>query len=527
MIVAFCAHPVRAGFSPESPEVKASIAKGLDYLASSSADDNRIGGKAVVALAFLKNNAPLSHPRVQEAVEAIRNGLSNNSYEGDIYSLGLAIIFLCNADKQQYRSEIERLLAIQGETQKPHGGWGYSYSAQGDTSMTQYSVLSMWEATEAGFDIPIERWEKVANWLIRTQDPKGSFGYQGVDPDSYERVPQIDVRLSMCAAGAGSLYVCSDRFGMVSLGPKNGDEDDLPDALTPVGSDGRRKRRRGATSSVERERMDDARDDADRYLDRNFEIDVPQYVYYYLYALERYQSFREASEGRIGQDSDWYDDGVRFLFKKQQPDGGFQGQCGAGPDTAFAVLFMVRSTRKSITRARYFGGGTLVGGRGLPQGEGGAFVRGGRVKRQRLAGPADELFTAMDDPDNEAYFRALEDLEELSFDGEASALDAFSKKLKKLVADGPPEARVAAVRSLARTRNLDHVPTLIFALEDPDAEVFREAVAGLRFMSRRFTTQHVPTNPTDAQRQDAIREWRQWYLSVRPGAKFDVPQEDS
>ena len=86
---------------------------------------------------------------------------------------------------------------------------------------------------------------------------------------------------------------------------------------------------------------------------------------------------------------------------------------------------------------------------------------------------------------------------------------------------------MAAVRSLARTRNLDHVPTLIFALEDPDAEVFREAVAGLRFVSRRFTTQHVPTNPTDAQRQDAIREWRQWYLSVRPGAKFDVPQEDS
>src|SRR5262249_9566063 len=156
---------------------------------------------------------------------------------------------------------------------------------------------------------------------------------------------------------------------------------------------------------------------------------------------------------------------------------------GTVPDTAFAALFMLRSTRKSITRARYYGGGTLVGGRGLPHGEGGAFLRQGRVKRQALAGPADELFAAMDDPANEQYFRALEDLEELSFEGEASEIDAHAAKLRKLVAEGPPEARVAAVRSLARTRNLDHVPTLIFALEDPDAEVFREAVTGLRFMS--------------------------------------------
>ncbi len=518
-----CAPVARAAYTPESPEVKAAIEKAIGFLNSPAAVDSRIGAKALCALAILKNNGPATHPKVGEAVEAIRAGIVDKSFDNDMYSLGIAIIFLCNADADRYRRDIEQLLQIQAQTQKPHGGWGYAAMQTGDTSMTQYAVLSMWEANEAGFEVPIERWEKVANWLLRTQSPEGAFGYQGNDPGTFERVAQSEVRLSMCAAGASSLYICSDRFGMVNLGPKNSGsgEDDLPDALKPVGGHRRRRSKQGGSANVEKNRMEEARSDVDRYIDKNFAVDVPQWVYYYLYALERYQSFREASEGKIEADAAWYDAGVKYILANQQEDGHFQGQCDPVADTSFAALFMLRSTRKSITKARYYGGGTLVGGRGLPHGEGGAFLRQGRVKRQALEGPADELFAAMDDPENEEYFRALEDLEELSFVGDADELDAQAAKLRKLVADGPPEARVAAVRSLARTRNLDHVPTLIQALEDPDAEVFREAVSGLRFMSRRLGDKDIPTAPTDEDRQAAIKDWRAWCLQVRPGTTFE------
>jgi hypothetical protein len=526
LCLAFCASAAQAALTPESPEVKAAVDKGVAFLKEYKTNEVRIGARAIAALALVKNNVPLDHPKIQEAVRSIRTGITDGSLKSgpeSLYSLGMSIIFLCNADPEQYRRDIEKLLEIQAQTQKAEGGWGYENVPNGDTSMTQYAVLSMWEAQEAGFDIPTERWEKVANWLLRTQDPNGGFGYQATDPGTFERVAQSEVRLSMCAAGAGSLYICSDRFGMVNLGPGGGEEeDDVPDELKEVGGSSRRKRRKVASSNVDRSRMGEAREDADDYLDKNFTVEVPMWIYYYLYAMERYQSFREAADGRMGAESAWYDSGAKYLISKQNEQGAWSERCGEVADTAFSVLFLIRSTRKSITKARYFGGGTLVGGRGLPSGEGAAFVRSGRVKKKALAGPADELFAAMDNPDNDQFNRALDDLEEMSFDADAEELNKQATKLKKLVADGPPEARVAAVRSLARTRDLDHVPTLIFALEDPDAEVFREAVSGLRFLSRRLTDDDVPTDPNEEQRREAINEWRRWFLEIRPGAQFET-----
>ncbi len=522
LILGCLALPARSAFTPDSPEVKAAVAKAVAFLATDGANDPRIGAQAMAGLALLKSEAPHDHPRIIQAVQSIRQGLNDDSLRTDMYSLAMSIIFLVNADRDRYEYDIEKLLKLQGETQKPNGAWGYHNALFGDTSMTQYAVLSMWEATEAGFDVPVERWEQVANWLLRTQDPSGGFGYQAIDPGNFTQVMQSETPLCMCTAGSGALYICSDRFGLVNLGPRDEKkpEDSLPDALKPVGKRRHRPDRKG-TRNVDSRRMERARENADEYMDRKFNVEVDKYQFYYLYTLERYQSFREAAAGRVGQDADWYDAGVRYLLAKQGSRGEWDNLCGVTADTAFSVLFMVRSTRKAITKARYFGGGTLVGGRGLPHGEGSALLRQGRIKRQATAGTADELFAAMDDPDNEHYFRAIEDLEELSFDADIADLDSMAAQLKKLVSDGPVEARVAAVRGLARTRNLDHVPTLIFALEDPDAEVFREAAAGLRLISRRLNAKTPPAAPSDKERQDEIRTWQDWYRSIRPGATFD------
>ena len=84
----------------------------------------------------------------------------------------------------------------------------------GDTSMTQYGVLSSWEATQAGFTVPIESIEGVATWLLRTQDPSGGFGYQGNVGNGGGLVQQSDVKLSMTAAGLGSLCICASLLGL-------------------------------------------------------------------------------------------------------------------------------------------------------------------------------------------------------------------------------------------------------------------------------------------------------------------------
>ena len=80
--------------------------------------------------------------------------------------------------------------------------------------MTQYAVLSSWTAKHAGFNVPMESVEAVAEWLLKTQDPSGGCGYQGKPGGIRALVPQDEVRPSMTAAGSGSLYICASFLGM-------------------------------------------------------------------------------------------------------------------------------------------------------------------------------------------------------------------------------------------------------------------------------------------------------------------------
>ncbi len=79
-----------------------------------------------------------------------------------------------------------------------------------------------------------------------------------------------------------------------------------------------------------------------------------------------------------------------------------------------------------------------------------------------------------------------------------------------------------AVRTLGKTRDLDNVPVLIYALSDPVADVAREANEALLHISRNPSLVRFPDNPTDADRRAVIEKWKAWYQAVRPGAELDL-----
>ena len=97
-----------------------------------------------------------------------------------------------------------------------------------------------------------------------------------------------------------------------------------------------------------------------------------------------------------------------------------------------------------------------------------------------------------------------------------------ARRLQQLVRGGEPEVRLLAVRALGRSGNLDYVPTLLYALTDPDEHVVLEARDGLRFISRNFDGFGPPDQFTDPQRFEALDKWKKWYQSLRPTAV--VPQ---
>lgn len=511
---------VARALTPESPEVKAAVVKAVTFLESEAASDTRLGARALVGLVMLKNGGDSAHPKVQAAATAIEAAVAKKEpadIKIDMYSTGLSIIFLVTLDPSKYRDEIEKLLKSYELRQKPHGGWGYDAKETGDTSMTQYAVLSSWEAAQVGFVIPPATIEKVAIWLLKTQDPSGGFGYQGNVALTYNLVKQKDIKQSMTAAGLGSLYICAD---LMTFSERIERRDDLPLAFKEV------KAKKDAPPEAEKpkwkidaKQVRQAQLLGNKWMRQHSDIDEKGWTHYYLYALERYSSFRELAEGRTEKEPRWYTEAARHLIRTQADNGSWESKAQPTADTAFGALFLLRSTKKSIEKARNFGAGTMVVGHGLPAQTEAVEIRLGRVVTKSDRTPADEIGVLLDRPEHADFARALDALADMPT-AEMEALTTKNlEKLETLLRHRSAAARLAAVRALGRVRNVEHVPALIRALSDRNAEVSAEARAGLARIARRLSPPAAPSN--DLERRDEIVRWKAWYAAIRPDAEFD------
>lgn len=506
--------------SPESPEVQKLVNSALTFLESHPHD--RLGGKCLLGLAFLKAGRT-NHPRIAEAVKACDEAVKDNPPDSalDMYSNGLAIIFLCEASPEKYRREIEFFLGRLKTRQKSHGGWGYHDYPTGDTSQTQYGALSYWEAHRCGFSIEGGSVENLADWLMKTQGPEGCWGYQGVVSTDGKPVPQNDTNCSMLAAGLGSVYICADLLGFRQSSPIAATETKPQDAI-PAGL---RRVVDAPHSNVPKPirpqktaigQVVKTMSDAHAWMDKHYAIDIGSKCYYYLYGLERYKSFQEAFESSEDKSPKWYVDGYEFLAQKQAADGSWSGYCGAECDTAFSVLFLLRSTQKAI-RAK-LGEGMLLAGRGLPTNLQRAKLRNGQLIVEQVHTKVDELLSMIDDG-NEGQ------LDELARDPSQLVVEQVdersARRLQQLVRGGEPEVRLLAVRALGRTGNLDYVPSLLYALTDPDRRIVLEARNELQFISRNFAGFGPPDDFTEQQRFQAVDAWTKWYKSIRPAAVLE------
>lgn len=507
--------------TPESPEVRALISKALAYL--EKAPEERLGGKCLIALAFLKDGRK-DHPRVAEAVEACRKEMTAaKSPDSDyVYSYSLAVIFLAELSHQSFSKEVQWFLDGLKHRQQPNGGWGYNLQSPADTSQTQCATLSYWEAHRRGYAIDGTSLENIADWLMKTQDPNGAWGYQGKLSPSSGRIAQEGTDCSMLSAGLGSAYICADLLDAApsaagGIDEPADDDESIPEVLRRVAkqdpnNQGRkiRARRINTTSLVQ------AIDQAQTWMKNNYTIDIGPKVYYYLYAMERFRSFQEAFEGKSPPEPAWYNDGYQFLKEKQTAEGSWQGYCGNPCDTAFSVLFLLRSTQKSI-RAK-LGEGTLLAGRGLPRNLSKAKMVRGQVLVEQVHTKVEELLSMIDGGDDAALDELARDPRQLIVE---KVDEKSARRLQQLVRGGEPEVRLLATRALGRSGNLDYVPSLLYALTDPDRRVVLEAREGLKFISRDFNGFGPPDDFNDQQRFSALEAWKNWYLALRPNAVLE------
>lgn len=127
------------------------------------------------------------------------------------YTRGLRAHVLALTPGETYRGQLTDDVAWLQRAMIPpgthtSGGYGYD-SAEGqpggwcDNSNSQFAVLGLWMASEAGINIPFETWTTLRDYWTRAQNKDGGWPYQFNGNSTG----------SMTAAGLASLYVVLDR----------------------------------------------------------------------------------------------------------------------------------------------------------------------------------------------------------------------------------------------------------------------------------------------------------------------------
>ncbi len=521
-----------AALTDESPEVLKAIDRGVKYLESNGASDSRLGACALAGTSLLTYGKSIHHPMIDHPMVAkcaanIQEALGDHDIEEfgkttkfDMYSTGMSIIFLVDRAPGKHRADIECLLRYLRKMQKPHGGWGYSNLETGDTSMTQYGVLSLWKAKHAKFNVPIESIERVTLWLMRTQDPSGAYGYQGKIGENNKLIKQSGVKQSLAAAGLGSLYICSDMLGMTKKVERR--DDNVPRALKEVKPKENKPGAPKVKTSIDSQLVHAAEGRGNQWFAKNFTVDQGQYNYYYFYAFERYMSLRGRCE-KIDKNPKWYSDIAAHLLEKQAEDGSWKGGCGVVSDTSFAVLFLLRSMERTLTPIQKLGGGLMSGNRGFPENTKGAMLNAeGKVVDPKLIASAERLFTDIEkNPSLEKIDELAGLIKDLPSDKLAEMMKKHGDVMRRLVSNRSPEARLAIVQALGKSRNLDNVEVLLYALTDPAPKVVRAANKSLNRIRRAPDAFALPEGFTEEERRAAINKWKAWYRSIRPDAKLE------
>ena len=453
--------------------------------------------------------------------ETFSNNTSGVANAKAVYEASVSILLLASVSPTGYSKQITELRDFLDSVQYDNGAFGYPGYGTGDVSQVQYAMLAYWTLQQADFEPDPGRVEECLDWLLRVQDPSGAWPYQGTDPGPGKplRPQKSEVGMSMALAGGSAALIGGDVLGMWGRKVENDASKvfkGMPKAIKILNAASRKEK----SPAKPKTRVVSAIKLCEGYRDRT-PFKRNHWYYYQLYTLERYESFREIAFQRRPDDSpDWYNKGVEELRGFQSPEGAWgltdEDKTAAENSTAFAILFLIRSTQSAITSAS---SGTLGGGQGLPKDTTDIRVTGTKIQGRPVAAEVGQMLDLLEDDEGDLEGKSIPDDLKLATDPKARR--AQLDRLQRLVRGSQSwQARRVAAQLLGKSEQMDVVPALIYALSDKDTTVRQYARDGLRFISRKFDGYGLSEKPTDAEVEVAQQKWRQWYLTVNPKYVF-------
>ena len=200
-------------------EVEKAIRDGVRFLKQQQREDgswsdaeaeSKSGTTSLITLALLTAGEKVDSPTIRKALELLRK-LGPNDLRST-YAIGLQTMVYAAAEPERDQLRIaanvewlERAQIKPGDPVSWPGSWSYSDSKRskpGDNSNSQYALLGLHAASEAGVPVKAEVWALARNYWEMCQRRDGSWSYTPDSPVS---------TASMTCAGVSSLIITGMR----------------------------------------------------------------------------------------------------------------------------------------------------------------------------------------------------------------------------------------------------------------------------------------------------------------------------
>ena len=512
-------------YTPDHPAVQEMVNRGMNFLANEPTAVDE-GETILVGYCAYKVNGDPNDKLVKAGVAAalkLSQSLSSSTNRGgeqSMYVIALAAMILPSVDVDAYGGPTKQIRDFMLSVQKQNGGFGYltgSNAVFGDISQTQYVMLSFWTMNQLGIEVPADAVAATANFLLASQENTGGWPYQYKSPG----VTQMPPSNSLTAAGLSALLIGGDLLGLYRSKQQENQEEEgiIPLAFRRILSEAQRPK-----LNFDKSRVDASSKRSEAWFAANPYTRDVNFHYYYVYSRERYESFLEITKGKQSKSPDWYNDGVRMLMDAQDDKGawGAKGEVSTflrpPVATAFAILFLIRSTQKAIgdlSEALNKGIGEL------PDDVTSIATSGGKIVNKNSATSIDEALKMLED-DSKADGEDALAPEKMLLATDPKQRQEQINRFVRLLNAKDYKARQVAAKMLGRGDSLDVVPSLIYALTDPDPRVPFYAEQSLRLISRQLDTYHLPKKEkiSDQDKSRAAAQWKKWFLGLRPDYVF-------
>jgi len=526
-------------YYPDHPVVKEMVDRAVQYLSTTNlkaSGSESFGIEVLGAYTIYKVEGDPDHPVVAHGLNISKNYVdkitaAQGGFEAKtVYHMAVACMLLASVSVDNYGPQLLKARDFFLRIQQGGGAFGYIDGSHkldsGDISQTQYVMLALWTMAQVGIEIPDDRILRTLGYLYNAQIKDPSSNYQGGWPYQFEpgNAGALQSTHSLNACGLSSVLIAGDILGVFRNRLAEAEEEEglIPPAFKRVVAESEKKRR-GA--NVDRPRLD-ACVNLGLSFNRKNQYQKTTWHYYYLYSLERFESFLEIANGKQNKSPPWYNAEVERMRAVQGRDGSWGGVdapdvdvvLGPQTSTCLATLFLIRSTQKAIGDLKE---AIAIGGNELPSDLTTiTMINGKPISKNEATSIDDALKMLEDDKKSQGEEKLVPD--KIIFSKDPARRKDELNRFARLLRSKDWKARRISAKVLGRSDDLEMVPELIFALSDRDAEVNRNAETSLRLISRKLDKYHLPKEGgiTDQDRIRAQREWKTWFLELRPDYIF-------